>query len=105
MNYNFDNKIDYKSKSINEELGKNCELARIVFKQSPFTHRTIITVTNIYTTIAYIGGLISFILTIGNLIMAKYNEISLLKTIANNCYTFVEEVIKKYVLSIKESYK
>jgi hypothetical protein len=41
--------------------------------------------------LSYIGGMISLILTLGQFIMGWYNEVSLLKTIANNCYNFVEE--------------
>jgi hypothetical protein len=40
----------------------------------------------------YIGGLRSFILAILGVFLRYYNSISLLKTVANNTYSFLEEV-------------
>ncbi len=71
-------------------MTNNQTIGSIKIRRSPYNHEAIRNFTNISSVISFIGGIMSFIYTIGTVVMSYYNEISFLKTMANSCYNFAE---------------
>lgn len=76
----------------NKSLANGDEIATIFIRRSSYSHLGERKFRNLIDVMVYVGGLKSFFLAFLGIFFRYYNELSFLKTIANNCYTFIDEV-------------